>query len=115
MHISPEDYTLIGVFAVSYLASMYTQYSDPKIVLVWKDWAISFLWSFLGGFMAYKWFSYTTENPGEVMVYTIIISIASPRAFKFLSNANNQDRLIDSIFSRFAGKRNPNNEEHDNN
>ena len=102
--ISIEDITLISVFAISYLASMYTQYSDPKINLIWSDWIISFLWSFIGGFMAYSFFSFTTENPGKVMVYTIVISIASPRAFKFLSSSTNQDRLIESIFSKFAGK-----------
>jgi len=103
--ISIEEITLISVFAISYLASMYTQFSDPKINLSRSDWIISFLWSFIGGFIAYKFFSFTTENPGKIMVYTIVISIASPRAFKFLSSSTNQDRLIESIFSRFAGKK----------
>jgi len=103
--ISIEDLTLISVFAISYIASMYTQYSDPKIVLIWSDWIISFLWSFIGGFMAYSFFSYTEGNPGKVMVYTIVISIVSPRAFRFLSNSTNQDRLIESIYSKFAGKK----------
>lgn len=112
MQLTIEDITLIAVFAISYLASMYTQYADPKITLSGKDWIISFLWSFIGGFLAYKWFSYTTENPGEVMVYTIVISIASPRAFKFLSNIHNQDRFFDSIFNRFTKSKN---KEDDNN
>ena len=102
--ISIEDITLISVFAISYLASMYTQYADPKIILNLSDWIISFLWSFIGGFMAYNFFTFTTENPGKVMVYTVVISVVSPRAFRFLSNSTNQDRLIESIFSRFAGK-----------
>ena len=102
--ISIEDFTLISVFLASYLASMYTQYNDPKIILEKADWIISFLWSFIGGFMAYKFFSYTTENPGEVMVYTVVISIASPRAFKFLSNYQNQDRVFDSILNKFTNK-----------
>ena len=109
--ISIEDLTLISVFAISYLASMYTQYSDPKIALIWSDWIISFLWSFIGGFMAYSFFSYTEENPGKVMVYTIVISIVSPRAFRFLSNSTNQDRLIESIYSKFAGKKSNKEEE----
>ena len=103
--ISIEDITLISVFAISYLASMYTQYSDPKITLIWHDWIISFLWSFIGGFIAYKFFSFTTDNPGEILLYTIVISIVSPRAFRFLSNSTNQDRLIESIYSKFAGKK----------
>jgi len=110
MQISTEDLTLILVFGISYLASMYTQYADPKVILSRSDWFISFLWSFIGGFIAYKFFSFTTENPGEVMVYTIVISIASPRAFKFISNGSNQDRLIDSIFNRFTRKKD--NDEH---
>jgi len=109
--ISIEEITLISVFAISYLASMYTQYSDPKITLIWSDWIISFLWSFIGGFMAYSFFSYTEENPGKVMVYTIVISIVSPRAFRFLSNSTNQDRLIESIYSKFAGKKSNKEEE----
>jgi len=112
--ISIEDLTLISVFAISYLASMYTQYSDPEIKLSRSDWIISFLWSFIGGFISYKFFSFITDNPGEVMVYTIVISIASPRAFKFLANSTNQDRLIESIFSRFAGKKSNKEEDGDN-
>ena len=108
---SIEEITLISVFAVSYIASMYTQYSDPKITLIWNDWIISFLWSFIGGFMAYNVFSYTEENPGKVMVYTVVISIVSPRAFRFLSSSTNQERLIESIFSRFAGKKSNKEEE----
>ena len=113
MQLTIEDSTLIAVFAISYLASMYTQYSDPKVALNRSDWIISFLWSFIGGFIAYKFFTHVTDNPGEVMVYTIVISIASPRAFKFISNPKNQDQLINSIFSKFAGGRQ--NERNDNN
>ena len=103
---SIEDITLISVFAISYITSMYTQYSDQKIILRISDWIISFLWSFIGGFIAYKFFLFTTENPGEILAYTIVISLASPRAFRFLSNGKTQDRLIESIFSKFAGKSN---------
>jgi len=109
--ISIEEITLISVFAVSYIASMYTQYSDQKIILSLSDWIISFLWSFIGGFIAYKFFSFTTENPGEILAYTIVISLASPRAFRFLSNGKTQDRLIESIFSKFAGKKSNKEEE----
>lgn len=110
MHISPEDFTLIGVFILTYLASMYTQYDDPDFDLKKGDFITTFLWSFIGGFLAYKFFSYTTENPGEVLVYTIVISIASPRAFKFLANINNQDRFFNSMFDRWTNSKNKDND-----
>jgi hypothetical protein len=105
MTISPEDVTLIAVFAISYLASMYTQYADPNLTLERSDWVISFLWSFIGGFLAYSWFSFAEENPGKVMAYTIVISIASPRAFKFISNFKNQDRFFESMFNKITNRK----------
>lgn len=92
---------------------MYTQYVDPKIFISKPDWVIGLLWSFVGGYLAYKAFSFSITNPGEVWVYTVVISVVSPRAFRFLVNHNNQDRLINSIFNRFA--RGQNNKEDDNN
>lgn len=103
-YISIDDTTLLVVFVVSYLVSMYIQFNDPEVNLKRPDWVIGFLASCIGGFIAYKFSSFTSENPGEIMFYTIVASVTSPRAFKFISNGKTQDRLIESIFNRITGK-----------
>ncbi len=105
MQVTTEELILLAIFGASYLTSMYTQVSDPKIVLGKEDWFISFLWSFIGGFLAYKVFLFSEENPGLVWVYTIVISVMSPRIFRFIVNHNNQDRFIDSLANRWFKKK----------
>jgi len=104
MIISIEEVILIIICVASYLTSMYTQVDDPNIEVSKADWWISFLWSVIGGFLAYKFFSFKIENPGEAWVYTVVISVISPRAFRFLANHNNQDRFFNSLFNKFTNK-----------
>ncbi len=113
MVITPEEFILIIICVVSYLTSMYTQATDPDITLTSSDWVKGFLWSLIGGVLAYKMFSFNIQNPGEVWVYTVVISVVAPRMFIFLSNHKNQDRLINSIFNRFSKRRN--NDDNDDN
>lgn len=105
MQVTTEELILLAIFGASYLTSMYTQVSDPKITLKREDWIISFLWSFIGGFLAYRAFSFSEENPGLVWVYSIVISVMAPRMFRFLVNHNNQDKFIDSLASRWLKKK----------
>jgi len=108
MQVTSEEFILLAIFAASYLTSMYTQVIDPEITITRNDWIISFLWSFIGGFLAYKTFLFSVENPGLVWVYTIAISVLSPRIFKFLANYKNQDRFIESIANKIMRKNNGN-------
>lgn len=106
--IGVDNSALIAVFAISYVVSMYIQHNDPEINLKRADWIIGFLSSCVGGFIAFKFTAHITENPGEIMFWTIASSVTSPRAFKFLANAKIQDRLINSIFNRITGGKNTN-------
>ncbi len=108
MQVTTEELILLAIFGASYLTSMYTQVSDPKIILGKQDWIISFLWSFIGGFLAYRVFLFSEENPGLVWVYTIVISVMSPRIFRFFVNPNNQDRFIESFANKFLKKKTDN-------
>lgn len=93
-YLSFDDTALIVVFLISYLVSMYIQVNDPDIKVTKPDWIIGFLSSFIGGYIAYRFFSFATDNPGEVMFYSILASVVSPRAFKILVNHNVQEKLI---------------------
>lgn len=97
-HISFDDTTLIVVYVVSYLVSMYIQVNDPEVNVKKADWIIGFFASCVGGYIAYKFTGFRSENPGEIMFWTIVASVTSPRAFRFISNPNTQDRLINSMF-----------------
>lgn len=99
-----DDTTLIVVFIICFLVSMYIQIDDPEIKVRKPDWIIGFLCSCVGGIIAYKFSSFNTPNPGEVMFWTCLASVASPRAFRFLVNHRTQDRLFNSIFDRITGK-----------
>jgi hypothetical protein len=98
-----DDATLLVVFIVSYLVSMYIQVNDPEINVKKPDWIIGLMCSVIGGFIAYKFTAFTTENPGEIMFWTILASVTSPRFFKFISNPKVQERLINSMFNRITG------------
>jgi hypothetical protein len=104
-----DDMTLLTVFVVSYLVSMYIQVNDPDIKVRRPDWIIGFMCSVVGGFISYKFFAFTTDNPGEIMFWTILASVASPRVFKFISNPKVQERLINSMFNRIVGGSSQNN------
>lgn len=104
-YISFDETTLIVVFIISYLVSMYIQVNDPDVNVKKPDWIIGFLASCIGGFIAYKFTAFTSQNPGEIMFWTILASVTSPRAFKFISNPKTQDRLIDSFFDKITKKR----------
>ncbi len=104
MPLNIDETTLIVVFVISYMVAMYIQVNDPEIRVTRPDWIIGFLASCIGGFIAYKFSSFTTDNPGETMFWTILASVTSPRAFKFIVNPKVQDRLISSIFNRITGK-----------
>lgn len=103
-----DNSALIVVFGISYLVSMYIQHNDPDIHLNTADWLIGFLASCVGGYIAYKFSAHITDNPGEVMFYTIVSSVISPRGFKFLANAKVQERLINSFLNRITGGKNKN-------
>jgi len=98
-HFNFDDAALIIVFLISYFVSMYIQMNDPDIKLNRPDWIIGFLSSFVGGYVAYQFCSFTTDNPGEVMFYSILASVVSPKAFKILVNHNVQEKLIKGFLS----------------
>lgn len=97
-----DSILLIVVFITSYAVSMYIQQSDPDTHMKRADYIIGFFASVIGGYIAYKFVSFTDENPGQVMFWTIVASVTSPRAFKFLVNPKTQERLINSIFDRIT-------------
>lgn len=105
-HIDFDDSALIVTYLVSYMVSMYIQVSDPEVEIAWKDWVIGFFASCVGGYIAYLFSSFRTENPGEIMFWTITASVTSPRAFRFISNPKTQDRLINSIFDLILNRKN---------
>jgi hypothetical protein len=109
-YIAYDDSALIMVFVVSYFVSMYIQVHDPEIKVTGPDWVIGFLSSLIGGYVAYSFFTFVTDNPGEVMFYTILASVISPKAFKILVNHKVQEKLIrgflDLLINTFSKNRN---------
>jgi hypothetical protein len=107
-----DDSALIIVFIISYLVSMYIQVHDPDIKVTKPDWVIGFLCSMVGGYVAYTFFTHVTDNPGEVMFYTILSSVVSPKAFKLLVNPKIQERIIrailDGLVNTFSKNRSSN-------
>jgi len=104
-YVSYEDSALLIIFVISYALSMYIQVHDPDIKITRNDYIIGFLASVVGGYIAYAFFSYKTENPGEILFFTILSSVVSPRAFKFLANGKTQERIINSVFDAVFKRR----------
>lgn len=105
-YVSYEDSALLVVFIISYGLSMYIQVHDPDIKISRNDYIIGFLASVIGGYISYAFFSYKSDNPGEILFFTILASVISPRAFKFIVNGKTQERILRSVFdSIFKNKK----------
>lgn len=78
-----EHQILLVLYLMSYIAAMLIQIRDAKFKVTFLDWIIALLTSSLGGTLMYfgvmSW-----ANFGGKFVLTIIISIMSPRTFKYL-------------------------------